>query len=138
MAIDIPKLTEELKRDEGFRECVYTCSAGKLTIGYGHNIEDNPIPEPIAERLLHWDIGQALQECEQFPWFYILDDVRKRVIINMVFNLGAAGVSNFRKMIAAIENMEWEKAAAEMLDSKWATQVGSRAHRLALMMEHGE
>jgi len=136
--IDLEKMTAELKRDEGYRDTVYHCSAGKLTIGYGHNVEDNPIPEQIAEKLLHHDIGQALAECERFPWFYPLDGVRKRVIINMVFNMGAGSVSTFRRMITAIENEEWIKASEEMQDSLWFRQVGARAERLCHMMETGE
>lgn len=135
--IDIEKLANDLKIDEGFRECVYTCSAGKLTVGYGHNIEDNPLPEVIAEKLLHHDIGQALAECERFPWFFELNDERKVVIINMVFNLGVSGVSKFKNMIAAIYDGDYELASAEMMDSKWATQVGRRAVRLANEMAAG-
>ena len=137
MSIDIPKLKEELKIDEGFRECVYKCSAGKLTIGYGHNVEDNPIPEAFADQLLGYDIAGALAECERFDWFFDLDDVRKRVIINMVFNLGFNGVRKFKKMIRAIEDGYWRQAASEMLDSRWAAQVGPRALRLAEMMREG-
>ena len=103
MSIDIPQLKEELKLDEGFRECVYKCSAGKLTIGYGHNVEDNPIPEAFADQLLGYDIAGALAQCERFDWFFDLDDVRKRVIINMVFNLGYNGVSKFTAGVASPE-----------------------------------
>ena len=137
MAIDIGLLADELKIDEGFRECVYTCSAGKLTLGYGHNIEDNPLPEPIAEKLLHSDIAQALAKCERFDWFFELDGVRQRVIVNMVFNIGFNGVSKFKKMIAAIEAGLYGAASIEMMDSKWANQVGARALRLSQMMCNG-
>lgn len=133
--IDIEKLTAELRRDESFRDRVYTCSAGKLTIGYGHNIEDNPIPEKIANDLLGHDIGQTLAKCERWRWFYPLSDVRKRVIVNMVFNIGAGGVARFRRMIDAIECGEFDRAAHEMRDSLWYSQVGQRAERLAVMME---
>ena len=135
--IDIPLLMNELKRDEGFRDCVYQCSAGKLTVGYGHNLEDSPIPEPVADSLLGYDIGAAMRDCERFDLYYTLDDVRKRVIINMVFNLGANGVSKFKKMIAAIEAKDYVTAASEMLDSKWASQVGERANRLSHLMLEG-
>ncbi len=137
MGIDIPQLKEELKRDEGFRDTVYTCSAGKLTIGYGHNVEDNPIPEAFADQLLGYDIAGALAECERFDWFFDFDDVRKRVIINMVFNLGFNGVSKFKKMISAIEYGLYGTAASEMIDSNWYRQVGARAERLVDLMEYG-
>ena len=136
--IDIPKVVEELKRDEGYRGIVYKCSAGKLTIGYGHNIEVNPIPEAIAEKLLHNDIAETLAQCEKWPWFFALDGVRQRVIINMVFNIGFNGVDRFRNMIAAIEANDYDKAAYEMTNSRWYVQVGARAQRLVKMMEDGE
>ena len=134
--IDIPKMTAELKRDEGFRGCAYRCTANKITIGYGHNIQDKPMPEFIAEKLLQSDIIDAVEECERFDWFHSLSDVRQRVIINMVFNMGAHGVSKFKKMIASIRNDEWHTASREMLDSKWANQVGDRAIRLSQMMRN--
>ena len=137
MGIDIGLLADELKRDEGFRECVYTCSAGKLTLGYGHNIEDNPMPEVIAEKLLHHDIAGALADCERFDWFFELDGVRQRVIVNMVFNIGFNGVSKFKKMIRQIEAGKYDVAAYEMKNSHWYHQVGARAERLCVLMAEG-
>lgn len=136
MPIEIDILTDELKRDEGYEGTVYTCSAGKLTIGYGHNIEDVPLPKYIAEKLLQHDIMEAYQDCEQIDWFHSLSAVRQRVIINMVFNLGLNGVLKFKKMIQAIKDKDYERASVEMLDSKWHQQVGMRAKRLSYMMEY--
>ena len=138
MSIDIDLLCKELKRDEGYRGLIYSCSAGKLTYGYGHNGQDNPIPETIATALLGHDIGQALAQCEKWPWFYGLSDVRKRVIVNMVFNLGFEGVCKFKKMIEAIEAGDYVKAAWEMQDSDWRRQVGARADRLCSMMANND
>ena len=137
VAISMDKMTDELKRDEGFRGCVYLCSAGKQTVGYGHNLEAKAIPERIAELLLQSDIADALAACERFDWFYGLSDARQRVIINMVFNIGANGVGRFRKMIRAIEDELFELAAYEMQNSRWYVQVGVRAERLCQMMKEG-
>ena len=137
MSISMSKMTDELKRDEGFRGCVYLCSAGKQTVGYGHNLEAKAIPERIAELLLQSDIADALAQCERFDWFYGLSDARQRVIVNMVFNIGANGVGRFRKMIAAIEAGAFETASYEMQDSRWYVQVGARAERLCQMMREG-
>ena len=131
------KMVNELKRDEGFRGCVYTCTAGKLTVGYGHNLEAKAIPEPIAEKMLNSDIGDCLVSCERFDWFYGLSDVRQRVIVNMVFNIGASGVERFAKMILAIVAGDYDKAADEMVNSRWYNQVGNRAVRLVDMMREG-
>jgi lysozyme len=138
MSIDVEKLLEELKRDEGYRDCVYTCSAGKLTIGYGHNVEDNPISDRAAELILLDDVGGVISRLEVLPWWRFLDGTRKRAMINMAFNLGFAGMMKFKKMIAAIEKKNFEQAATEMLNSRWADQVGERADRLAKMMFTGE
>jgi len=135
--IDIELLAKELKRDEGFREQVYTCSAGKQTIGFGHNLEDGTFPEIIAEKLLHFDMGQTIRDCERLVWFYDLNGVRKRVIINMAFNLGITRLSGFKKMIQAIEAGDWNGAADEMENSKWFGQVGDRAVRLCRLMREG-
>jgi len=137
MSIDIEKLMNELKVDEGFRDKVYKCSAGKLTIGYGWNLEDNELPERIAEMMLSYAIGDKLQSLERLSWWCGLNDARKRAIVNMAFNIGVAGVLKFKKMIAAIEREDFSQAALEMDDSKWSKQVGARADRLILMMNRG-
>ncbi len=135
--IDMEILKNELKVDEGFRSCVYTCSAGKLTIGYGHNVEDNPIPEHIADLLLGYDVAGCIAKCEKWDWFFTLSDPQQRAIVNMVYNLGFSGVCKFKNMIQAIENKDFDLAAKEMLDSKWAVQVGDRASRLASLIRWG-
>ena len=132
--INIGRVADQLKIDEGFRPKVYSCSAGKLTVGYGHNLEDTDMPEHIASVLLDWKVGKCLAECERFDWFSGLSCTRKEVIINMVFNLGFNGVSKFKNMIAAIYAKDWPDAGHEMLDSKWYRDVGARAERLARMM----
>ena len=137
MSIDIEKLMNELKVDEGFRDKVYKCSAGKLTIGYGWNLEDNELPERIAEMMLSYAVGDKLQSLERLSWWCKLNDARKRAIVNMAFNIGVAGVLKFKKMIAAIERGDFSQAALEMDDSKWSKQVGARADRLILMMNRG-
>jgi len=137
MSIDIEKLMNDLKVDEGFRDKVYKCSAGKLTIGYGWNLEDNELPERIAEMMLSYAIGDKLQSLERLSWWCGLNDARKRAIVNMAFNIGVAGVLKFKKMIAAIEREDFSQAALEMDDSKWSKQVGARADRLILMMNRG-
>jgi len=140
MGFDVNKMVEELKRDEGKapNNLGYKCPGGYWTIGYGHNIETNPIPDRIAEDLLANDIAETLAQCERFDWFYSLGDVRKRVIVNMVYNIGANGVSKFKKMIAAIECGDFDQAAYEMQESKWFDTVGQRAVRLIFMMQYND
>jgi lysozyme len=140
----LPKLTEQLKRHEGAVEKYgyhfpYKCPAGKLTIGYGRNIEERGISEDEAEYLLNNDIKLSEGELSKaLPWFGNLSPVRQAVLINMHFNIGLARLKGFVKSLAAIERGEYKTAAAEMLDSKWARQVGKRADELAKQMETGQ
>jgi lysozyme len=127
-----------LKKHEGLRLKPYRCSADKLTIGYGRNLDDVGISEEEAEMLLLNDLLTANIEVEnRFVWFEDLDEVRKAVVVNMIFNLGIARFSAFKKTISLIEEGSYSEAAQEMLDSRWANQVGSRANELSEMMRTG-
>ena len=88
-----------------------------------------------AVYLLENDIDKAVDALKDYSWYAHLSEVRQRVVIDMVFNLGIAGFSRFKKTIRYIEAGEFKEAAVEMLDSKWAGQVGARATRLAKMLE---
>jgi lysozyme len=136
--MDLPQLEKELIRDEGLKLKPYRCTAGKLTIGVGRNIEDTGITEAEAVALLRGDIARCVKELAFFPWFGTLDGVRQRVLINMNFNLGFNRFRQFAKMLLAIQNGKFDAAADEMHASKWARQVGSRATRLESMMRRGE
>tara|TARA_R100000687_G_C6404673_1_gene143548 strand:+ start:155 stop:565 length:411 start_codon:yes stop_codon:yes gene_type:complete len=136
--MDSKKLIEELKRDEGVKLFPYKCSANKLTIGVGRNIEERGITEDEANYLLKNDLTMCIEEVESiFTWYPYLTDSRKRVIVNMVFNLGLSRFLNFKKFIDAMEQKDYETAGKEMLDSKWAKQVGDRAKRLKQMIVEG-
>lgn len=126
------------KRFEGLRLKPYTCPAGKLTIGYGHNLDDNGITEDIAVRLLDADLQAAEREVRQrFTHFYKLNEARQFVLVDMCFNMGAAKLFSFKKMFAALAKDEYPTAAKEMLNSKWARQVGNRAKILCEIMKSG-
>lgn len=135
---EIQTLATELERDEGLRLKPYRCTAGKTTIGIGRNLDDVGITESEALHLLLHDISRVLGELESQEWYHGLTGARRRAIANMCFNLGLPGLLQFRRMIAAIEAADWEGAAAELLDSRYARQVGDRADRLARMLETGE
>lgn len=133
------QLKAQLKRHEGLRLKPYKCSAGKLTIGYGRNLEDVGISEREAEYLLERDIDKAVADLSRaFDWFGRLDSVRQDVVINMTFNIGLTRLFGFRRMIAALDRGDFNSAADEMLDSKWARQVKGRAKELSRQMKLGE
>ena len=132
------QLIQELKRDEGVVLTLYKCSAGKNTIGVGRNVDDRGITDDESDYLLSNDIDLCVKELEgTFPWFQTLSDTRQRVMVNMCFNLGLSRLMGFRKFLAAMEAGEWETAGVEMLDSKWARQVGPRSTRLRDLLLEG-
>jgi lysozyme len=137
--VDRLKLKAQLVRHEGLRLRPYRCTAGKLTIGVGRNLEDRGISEDEARVLLENDVAQVESElAKALPWFVRLDEVRQRVLINMGFNLGVPGLLAFKQTLAAVERGDYTAASDRMLDSKWARQVGARATELAAMMKEGK
>lgn len=136
--MDLTSLRDELIRDEGIRLRVYNDSRGIPTIGIGRNLRDKGISFDEATYLFHHDINEhAVDLTRVVPWCASLDPVRHRVLLNMCFNLGAGGLLRFTRMLAAAEQGDFETAALEMKASRWATQVGARADRLAAMMRTG-
>ena len=132
-------LRRQIRLHEGERLKVYKCTAGKLTIGVGRNLEDRGISIEESNMLLDNDLAAFQVELlRKLPWVADLDDVRQRVLIDMAFNLGISGLLTFKNTLAAIKRGDYEKAAPMMLDSKWATQVGKRAERLSTMMLTGK
>lgn len=137
--MDIEKLKDELTRDEGLRKNVYKCTAGKLTIGVGRNLEDNGLSEDEIALMLENDIRNCEKQLFAYiPVFKFLNEVRQRVLLNMCFNMGIGTLRRFKRMVAALEKRDYAAAKREMLDSRWARQVGSRSARLARQMEDGE
>lgn len=86
---------------EGLELKPYKCTADKLTIGYGRNLEAIGISKEEAERMLVTDVARVSTALSLYGWFNSLDDVRKAVVVNMGFNLGVRGLLNFKSMIAA-------------------------------------
>ena len=132
------KLIEQLKIHEGFRSNVYTCSGGKKTVGYGRNLQDIGISEEEAEMLLKNDIYEATNQLlNAFPWMATFSDVRISAMINFTFNVGIGTVRKFSNTIEYLKNEDWEAAADEMMDSKWAEQVGDRAIQITEQIRTG-
>ncbi len=131
-------IKEQLILHEGLRLKPYKDSVGIITIGIGRNLEDVGISKEEAMIMLSNDVERTIDDCKKFQWFDLLDDVRKKVIIDMIFNLGLTRFSGFRNTIKAIADHRFTEASKHMMDSKWARQVGIRAERLSYMMETGQ
>ena len=128
-----------LRRHEGYRRFPYRDTVGKLTVGYGLNLEDRGLSESEARFLLDNEIDRInLLLGRKYPWYNTLTPYRRAVCIDMVYNLGEEGFDKFHKLKAALAAGRWREARMEMLNSKWATQVGSRATRLADIMQTNE
>lgn len=137
--MNIESMAAILRRNEGWRQKPYRCTAGKLTIAYGRNLEDVGISRDEAEMMLLNDIRKAAADLDfAMRWWRDLSDVRQEALCDMAFNLGLPRLSGFRRMLAALQAERWQDAAAECLDSKYARDVGQRAERNAHAFEHGE
>jgi len=132
------QVMEMIKRHEGFRDRIYRDSVGVLTVGWGHALhEGSHVPVAICERLFESDFEKVKADYQSLG-LDDLDPVRRGVLLDMLFNLGKPRLLGFRLMFMAIRKQDYVKAAEEMLDSKWAGQVGMRAVRLSRMMRTGQ
>ena len=142
MGSDTVDLKQQLIRDEGVVNHAYADSLGFLTIGVGRLIDKRRggglSPEEV-EFLLTNDITvMSAAVLKTLPWSSKLSEPRLAVLINMAFQLGIGGLLEFKRTLGSIEDGQFAEAAAEMLESKWAQQTSTRAHRLATQMETGE
>lgn len=158
MTYDRAKLRAELVRDEGFRAKTYRCTAKKLSIGVGRNLDDVGIRAAETKRygitkasvirdgisrehamgLLDFDIDAAEADLDRsLPWWRNLGAVRQRVILNMCFNMGIGTLLGFRNTLRFMAAGQYAEAANGMRASLWASQVGERATRLVAMMRTG-
>lgn len=137
--MDRKKLAAQLTVDEGRRPRVYTDTVGKLTGGVGRNLSDRPFSDDEIDLMLNNDIALVERDLDRaLPWWRELSEARQNVLANMCFNLGLNRLLQFVKMLDHLRARRYDVAAREMLDSKWAKQVGARAIRLAALMRKGE
>ncbi len=131
-------LLKQIKRHEGFRQFPYRCTEKKLTIGYGRNLDDKGITREEAENLLINDLAHTQYKLELIlPWMMEIAEARRNALVNMAFNMGVYGLLTFRRMLAAMQTCQYDKAADEALNSKWARQVGGRSQELAEQIRTG-
>ena len=143
--MNIDKLREELKTDEGCRYEIYLDHLGLPTHGIGHLILSSdmeygqavgtPVSEDRVNECFAKDVETVLSESLQlYPNFQVLPEEVKLIIANMMFNMGRPRLSKFKGMKAAVDAGDWHRAAVEMVDSKWYQQVTNRADRLVQRM----
>tara|TARA_Y100001973_G_scaffold48313_1_gene71901 strand:- start:431 stop:853 length:423 start_codon:yes stop_codon:yes gene_type:complete len=136
------RLLKMIKLHEGVKSHAYQCTAGKWTIGVGRNIDEEGglgLSEEEINVLLINDVERVKNELTAaYFWFPELDEVRQAAMIDMCFNLGLSRLRGFVKAIEAMSRQQYDNAADEFLDSRWASQVGQRAIRVTEMIRTGE
>ena len=139
--MNIEELRDQLKIDEGVKYEIYNDHLGYATFGIGHLIVEgdeehgSPVGTTVSEDRVNAVFDEDVQKyiSESKKVFSNLDDLpetAQQVIVNMCFNMGAPRLSQFKKFIAGVNAGDWKTAAVEMMDSRWAKQVGDRAVRL--------
>jgi GH24 family phage-related lysozyme (muramidase) len=155
--VNIDELKSHLRESEGWRERPYLDSKGYWTVGFGHLLPRNISRQELnemrwtrehGETVLHADVLDAINKSGAFAWWLTLDPVRQAVIVELVFNMGPSKVKQFTRMIEAIKDKAYQKAARELewnthadgtrTRTQWSQDVGpTRSKRLALMLETG-
>ena len=135
------QLRVELAEDEGCKYEIYMDHLNLPTFGIGHLITEadpeygQPIGTPVDEervrKAFNLDIAVTLDECQVlYDDFNDLPEEAQLVIANMMFNMGRPRLSKFKGMKAGVDARDWDRAADEMVDSRWHDQVPNRAKRL--------
>jgi lysozyme len=138
--MDNNRLYRTIERHEGFLDKPYRCTAGKLTIGIGRNLDDVGIRYSEARFMLRNDLDECRWDLENiFPGqFDALPAHIQEVLMNMRFQLGSGGFRGFKKMIAAVRAWDFVEAQRQGLDSKWAKRdTPERAQELMEVLRHG-
>jgi lysozyme len=159
MKYDINEFIKMVAKHEGIVLEPYKDSLGISTIGIGRNLEDRGITDGELEyigKTMEEVLEKGLTEEEAYylcmndiaivekelldrkPIVNQLNDVRQMVLVDMAFNMGVPRLMKFKNMWMAIEKVNYPLACEEMIDSRWANQVGSRAMKLSLAMKNGE
>lgn len=136
--MSIDKAKKMLSVDEGLRLKPYRCTAGKLTIGYGRNLDDVGISEKIADEMLKEDLEVARKTCQHIfgALFATWSENRQLGWINLAFNLGRTRLSKFKNTIRAAQIEDWFEVENGLRQSLWFKQVKGRAERVIGMICH--
>lgn len=131
-------IREQLIEHEGYKTTAYKDTLGHWTVGVGHNLS-KPLSDRAIRVILDDDLNDAKQDLDKiFPDWPSLTWPRQNVLIDMMFNLGLPRYQTFVNFWAAMNEEDYERAADEMIASRWARQVGQRAYKLSNMMRGGE
>ena len=144
--MDIEKLRDQLKIDEGCVNSVYLDHLNLPTVGIGHLVTEwdeeygKPVGTEVSEdrvnELFDQDVQVTIDECKLlYNDFDDLPEEAQQIIANMMFNMGRPRLSRFHKMKKAVDARDWIEAGNQMKDSRWYNQVTTRADRLVERMK---
>lgn len=137
-AADRAALAQDTADAEGLRLKAYQDPLGVWSIGYGTNLQELTIDRGLATRWLASKLAESERECERFPWYAGLSPKRQRALVELTYNLGMPRLTGFTKMLQAMSERKYDDAARELLNSKWASQVGTRrSTRIAELIRNG-
>jgi len=134
---------DQLKRDEDTVLHVYRDSKGYWTIGTGILVDQRRggglLPEENEFILANRIKLKRAELIKRLPWVTGLDDVRFAALLNMAFQMGIDGLLAFKNSLKLISVGMYDKAEAELLESKWAKlDSPNRAKRIAKQIRTGE
>lgn len=137
MKANTQALHDLLLSHEGMRLKPYKCTAGKLTIGIGRNLDDRGITEVEAKFLLENDLAECEEDLKVIflDQFYYLPEQTQMVLMDMRFQLGPGRFRKFKKMIQAVKQSDPQEMIKQMKDSRWYRQVPNRAEDLIRMIQ---
>ena len=133
--MDHKKLKKMLIEHEGIKYAPYKCTAGKTTIGIGHNLDDKGISKAVVDLLYNEDVAEVESDLKAiFDDFYTLPEQIQLVLTDMRFQLGYQGFRSFKRMILAVKNRNWPEMFLQMKNSDWHRQTPKRANDLLKMV----
>lgn len=147
---------EHIKKFEGYSRKPYRDTKDKITAGFGHNLDDNPLEGPLYEELfkrVKWNSSREAEEfwtlvleedtkwlthslSTVFPFYPLLPSQVQVVYIDMLYNIGMPSLRGFKGMHKAVDNEDWDKAAMELMYSQYLFDVKRRAVANAKLMAH--
>lgn len=156
---EIAAIEQYIIANEGWHQTAYADPLGIPTVGVGFNLLRNDAPTKVRALGLDYDaVRQGLlalsdeqiaallrQDLEKamagvaalVPGWSALTPPRRRALVDMAFNLGVGGLGKFSRFLAAVNRKDWQRAEAEIVDSLYFRQVGTRARRNAAAIRHG-
>jgi len=135
--MDHKKLKKMLIEHEGIKYAPYKCTAGKTTIGIGHNLDDKGISKAVVDLMYEEDVEEVLSDLNTlFDNFDALPEQIQLVLADMRFQLGASGFRAFKLMIRDVKNKNWPGMIFQMKKTRWYQQTPGRVNDLiSIIME---